>query len=225
MAETLVMRVKRIVSGSVNGLVDSMETAAAETVMREAIRDVDRTVDEVREELGSVIAARHRTNRILVLNRTKAQELNSKIKLAVDQNRDDLAEAAIARQLDLEAQVPVLQDTLDETSVRQHELEGYVAALNGRKREMEQDLKAFVAARSDAAMTPGGETQTSKINAAERRVENAQSAFDRAFGSDVAGMPKVDRSASAKLNELEIMARSTEVANRLAAFKTMRQAV
>jgi phage shock protein A len=224
MTESLVLRVKRIVSGSVNGLVDSMESAAAESVMREAIREVDRTIDEVRDELGSVIAARHRANRILVLNRGKIEELAAKVKVAVDQNRDDLAEAAIARQIDLEAQIPVLQDTLNEASTRQHELEGYVAALGGRKREMEQDLKAFVAARQDAATTPGGETVTAKINVAERRVENAQSAFDRAFGGNIAGMPKIDRSATAKLNELEVMIRATEVANRLAAVKTMKQA-
>jgi phage shock protein A len=224
MTENLVVRVKRIVSGSVNGLVDSMESAAAETVMREAIREVDRTIDDVRDELGSVIASRHRANRILTLNRSKIEELGGKIKVAVDQNRDDLAEVAIARQIDLEAQIPVLQDTLAEASTRQHELEGYVAALNGRKREMEQDLKAYVSARTDAATTPGGETVTSKINNAERRAENAQSAFDRAFGGSIAGMPKVDRSATARLNELEVMMRSQEVASRLAAVKNLKQA-
>jgi phage shock protein A len=223
MSETLVSRVKRLISGSVHGMLESLDATAAETVMCEAIGEVDRTIDDVRGELGTVIASRHRANRIMALNRGKIDDLAGRIKLAVDQNRDDLAEAAIARQIDLEAQLPVLQDTLVEAANRQRELEGFVAALSGRKREMEQDLKAFVAARTGAA-TSGGGSAAPMVDPAGRRAEKARGAFDRAFGSGVPGIPPVDRSASVRLDELEVLLRSTEVANRLAAVKTMKRA-
>ena len=56
MAEGLVSRVKRLVSGSVNSLVDVVENASPEMVMKEAIREVDRAIDEVRDQLGLAIA-------------------------------------------------------------------------------------------------------------------------------------------------------------------------
>lgn len=226
MSENLVWRVKRLVSGSVNGLVDAMETAAAESVMREAIREIERTVDDVRDELGKITATRYQTLRHIDKLKAKAAELADKSKFAVDQGRDDLAEAAISRQLDLEAQLPVLEQTLEDAAKQQSELEGYVAALNGRKREMEADLAAYANARMAAASVAGTDLPANKINKAERRVENAQSAFDRAMNgpSGVPGAVKPDRETVAKLHELEKVSRSAEVAARLAAVKAMKQA-
>lgn len=48
MSEGLVSRVTRLVSGSVNSIVDTIENAAPETVMREAIREVERAIEDVR---------------------------------------------------------------------------------------------------------------------------------------------------------------------------------
>jgi phage shock protein A len=147
MSETLVVRVKRLLSGSVNGLAGNRQAAAAETAMREAIREIACTIDDLHDALANAIVARHRAYRSIALSRTKINELVGMASVAVNQNRDDLAEAAIARQIDIEAQIPVLQDTLKEASGRQLELEGYIAALAGRKRELEQE----VAALQDAA--------------------------------------------------------------------------
>ena len=59
MNDGLISRVKRLVTGSVHGLVDSIESAAPETVMREAIREIDEAANEVRTQLGRTIANRH----------------------------------------------------------------------------------------------------------------------------------------------------------------------
>ena len=52
MSENILSRVTRLVSGSVNSIVDAVENAAPETVMREAIREVETAIDDVRAELG-----------------------------------------------------------------------------------------------------------------------------------------------------------------------------
>ena len=59
MAEGLVSRVKRLISGSINSIVDAVESAAPETTMKEAIREVDRAIDDVRDQLGIAIANKH----------------------------------------------------------------------------------------------------------------------------------------------------------------------
>src|SRR5882724_10356225 len=136
MSESIAMRVKRLMSSSANGLVDALENAAPDLLMREAIRELDRAIDDVREEHGRAVATRHQTDRRLTMTKARHEELTGKARLAVEQGRDDLAEAAIARQLDFEAQMPVLEAAIKDAAAKQTDLEGYLAALAGRKREM-----------------------------------------------------------------------------------------
>ena len=229
MSEPLHLRVKRLISGSINGLVDAMEVANAETVMRESLREIERAADDVRSELGQVIAQRHQSERMIERTKTKRDELTERANLAVEQGRDDLAEAALSRCLDLEAQVPVLESSCSELAAKRSELEGYAAALDARKREMERDIAAHAEARAAvAACTPGaiavpGQTVGQQ---AERRADQAQRAFDRAItGSQgVAGPARAERDTLVKLGELERLSRTSKIAERLASLKQARKA-
>ena len=70
MKESLIGRVGRIISGSFNSLIDAIENVAPETVMSEAIREIDAAIDDVRAELGRVVAAKHLANsRLMEENR------------------------------------------------------------------------------------------------------------------------------------------------------------
>jgi phage shock protein A len=211
MSESLMMRVKRLMSGSVHGAVDAMENAAPELVMRESIREVERAIDDVREELAREIASSHHAHRRIAMAKGRLDELHDKARLAVEQGRDDLAQVALSRQIDIEAQIPLLETTAKDAAAKQAELDGYVAALNGRKE---------AASKSGADVVAGGRSSV------ERRTENAQGAFDRAYAS-VSGMPgvsKPDREQASKLNELDGLSRQVDVAARLDALKAMRKA-
>ena len=59
MSETLSRRVGRLVSGGFHALIDAAENLAPEAVMNESIREIERAVDEVRAELGKVLAQKH----------------------------------------------------------------------------------------------------------------------------------------------------------------------
>jgi phage shock protein A len=222
MSESLVLRVKRLISGSVNGVVDALETANAEVVMREAVREIERATDDVREELARTITTRHQTNRLLEHTKGKLIELTDRAKLAVDQARDDLAEAALSRQLDLEAEIPVHKAKVVELTAKQSELEGYIAGLAARQREMENDIAAFASASETAAHAAGSAGPGASVaTKAERRADQAQQAFERAMGgSSAAGGVRPDRETSAKLHELDRLTRSSKVAERLASLKS-----
>ena len=72
MTESLASRVGRVLSGTINMLVDAVEDVAPEIVMGQAIREVDQAIDEVRAELGKFIAKKHlATTRIAEENRTQ----------------------------------------------------------------------------------------------------------------------------------------------------------
>ncbi|MEQ8435620.1 MAG: PspA/IM30 family protein [Oceanicaulis sp.] len=222
MAEGLVSRVTRLVSGSVNSIVDAVENAAPESVMREAIREVDRAIDDVRAELGLAAANKHHANKRLMEATTKHEALADQIEAGVSAGRDDLAEAAISRQLDIEAQIPLLESTLTDAAERESELEGYVQALQGRKREMESDLDAYLSSRLDSA-APGSAAGAAagRHEGADARADKAESAFNRVLRGQtgVGGSVKADRETAAKLAELEQISRGNRVKERLAALK------
>lgn len=59
MTESIASRVGRIISGTVNQLVDAAESAAPEAVLEQALREVDQAIQDVRAELGKVEAQIH----------------------------------------------------------------------------------------------------------------------------------------------------------------------
>lgn len=226
MSESLTGRVGRIISGSLNALVDAVENASPETVMEQAIREVDLVVDDVRVELGRVVASKHLANKRLMDENQKHEDLAEKVELAVNQGRDDLAEAAISQQLDIEVQIPVLETTISECTNNEKELESYISALQAKKREMKEELLQFRQAQKESvAARPEGQSGSAAStgsNNAQSRAEKAGSAFDRVFEKATgvpAGSQPSDRSTASQLAELEELARNNRIQERLAAIK------
>jgi phage shock protein A len=217
MSESLAMRVKRLVSGGANMIVAAVEAMAPEMVMDEAIREIDRAVGDVRSELGQVLTRQYHATQRLAAENERHESLKEKIRIALKEGRDDLAEAGVAQLLDIEAQIPVLEATAIETRSAQTELESFIAALQARKREMIAERNAYGSAKSSAEAA--AESAPSSVR---QRVQNAQSAFDRvmdgAGGMTLGGA--VADPKTAKVNaELEELTRRNRIKERLAALK------
>ena len=56
MSESLASRVGRIIAGGFHALVDAVENAAPESVMEQAIREIESAIADVRADLGKVEA-------------------------------------------------------------------------------------------------------------------------------------------------------------------------
>ena len=225
MEESLSGRVGRLISGSFNALVDAVENAAPEIVMEEAIREIDGVIDEVRTELGRVVANKHMSNTRLMEENNKYEELSENIELAIEKDRDDLAEAAVSKQLDIEVQIPILENNISECSVKEKELESYIQALQAKKREMKGELEQYRESTKEAAAVSGNGPVTS-ANAKESvdaKVEKAESAFDRVL-EKATGLASVQRSTDAKtaaqVAELQEMAHKNRVNERLQSIKS-----
>jgi len=221
MKESITSRVGRIVSSSVNALVDAIENVAPEMVMEEAIREVDGVIDEVRAELGRIIAQRHLAEQRLADSRKSHTSLSQKIQLAVTEGRDDLAEAAIAQQFDIEAQIPVLEKSIAEANAREKELDGYVNALQAKRREMRKELQNFAKSKTEskAQSADGGGNPTGKAGFSVKAAK-AGSAFDRIMEKNT-GLPAnpTNMDNAGKLAELEELSRQNRIKERLAAIK------
>lgn len=224
MSETIRSRVSRIISVGVSAIVNAVEGLSPEGVMEEAIREVDEATAEVKLELGKVLAARHMANRRQAENDAAHADLNQKIKVALEEKRDDLAEAGIARQLDIEAQEPVLRAALEDLNRKEAELSSYAAALGAKKREMQEELSKLRSSQAKAAapsVAPGANGETSEIG---KKVSKASSAFERVMArqTGLPGTAGVSTADQAKLLELDKLNRDNRVKERLMAFKAGR---
>jgi phage shock protein A len=221
MNDKITTRVGRIISGTVNKLVDAAEDMAPEAVLEQAIREVDQAIDEVRAELGKTLAGKHLANTRLAEETRKHEELSEKIRLALEEGREDLAESAVSRLLDIEAQIPVLERTITQAKEQEFDLEGFVTALQARKREMGDELANYRAAvkQSSPGTAQGAEAKGRTV---EQAVQGAESAFDRVMerASGVPGASTVpDRKTAKDLAELDDLARANRIKERLGTFK------
>ena len=181
MSDTIASRVTRVIGGSVHALLDAVENAAPEATMAQAIREVDQAIDEVRSELGRVEAVKHLATSSLNKLNTQKETLGEQIDIAVTKGDETLARAGIAKQIDIDDQIPVLQRSLQDAMGRGSEPEGYIAALLAKKREMELALQDFVAARATA---PGPSGANASSGTTQGKVERAGSAFDRVLARE-----------------------------------------
>jgi len=198
--------------------VDRMEKAGGDAVMREAIREADRAIDEVKAELEATMARRLQAARQQKMFTERAEQLTAKAKFAISQGRDDLAEAALSRQVDFELQTKKLEAVQQQAREEEQRFEGCVTALNARKRQMEDALEAYLMSRREAAL--GGDGPTRPSRSAEKRVDAAEQAFDRAMaGIGGVGFARADADTINRVAEIDGMQKSATIAERLAALK------
>ncbi|NMD08273.1 MAG: PspA/IM30 family protein [Phyllobacteriaceae bacterium] len=218
MSENLIARVRRLVNANINDVVDRMEKSQAVLVMKEAVREMDRAVTDIRAEQGKALQRVAQADRQIAAYKTKLADLAGKLDLAVSEARDDLAKAAISRQMDYEAQIKVLGEGKAEAEAEQAKLAEYVEALQARKRDMEADVKVLMDAQAAvAAAMPDVAKPDGPVN----RADVAAEAFRRAMesASSVQGARTTDADQASKLAELEKLSRSQQVESRLAEAK------
>src|SRR5580658_478030 len=215
--ESALKRIGRVIAGMTNLAIDAAEGVNPEAVIAQAIREIDAAADEVRVDLGRATAERHRLDaRRQQLLREKA-ELDGRVHLALDEARDDLAEAGIARQIDIEAQVGVLVRLLGETDDKIAQLGQTVDAIAASRREAEQTRKEFRESQS-ARIVEGTGSRDASADALTK-VARAQAATAR-----VTGVPAAPANGNARaLGELAELERDREVKSRLARLKSGRE--
>jgi len=223
MAETIFARVSRLLSATVEDAVDRMEQAGGDAMMREAIREADRAIDEVKAEHQSTMARRLQAARQQKMLADRCEELTTKAKFALGEGREDLAEAALSRQLDFETEAKKLDAVQQQAREEEQRLDEGLAALNARKRQMEDALQAYLISQRAAAT--GGDGPARPARSAEKKIDAAEQAFDRAMaGAGGVGFTRADGNTINRVAEIDTMQRSATIAERLAALKAQHAA-
>lgn len=223
MAETLRARVGRVIAGSIHAILDRIEDEAPEAMMAQAIREVDEVIEAVRAELGTCAANRHLAQQQHAELNGKHADLAAKIEHAIGEGRDDLARAAVARQLDIEVQLPILETTLADLVAKENELKGYVDALLAKKREMNDAVDAF---RTSRAKSESAATGATGVASSRGKLDDASAAFDRLYARQTGMSPAAQGATveqAAKLKELDELVRANKIEERLAQLKAAKQ--
>lgn len=218
MADSLKTRVGRVIAGGVHALLDKIEDLNPHAAMEQAVREADGVIDEVRHELGLVSANRHLAQQQHAKLNRSHEDLRDQIAQALAVSREDLARAAVSRQIDIEAQIPVLETTLADLARQEQELQGFTAALLAKKREMQEALAEF---RKSRAATESAAQSAGQSNV-EQRLGKVADAFDRIYQRQT-GLDGTQRAGTldqaARLSELEQLVRDNKIAERMAQIK------
>ncbi|HTU10485.1 MAG TPA: hypothetical protein VMG08_06245 [Allosphingosinicella sp.] len=213
MPESIFARVQRVLAASVEDAVAALERASGASLLRETIRQVARAADEVRAEqqaaADSIVEARRAQDKV----RARIAELDEKARYALGRERDDLAGAAVSKQLDLDAELARLDRMQAEAAERAVKLDECAAALAQRKAQMEREVTAFEAAEQAGAPGSAAAQRDRKL---QEKVDRAQETFDRvmaASGGVAAGRADVQEA------EIDALRRDDAIEARLAAMR------
>ena len=183
MSDSIFVRVQRVVSGGVGSAVEAAERLSGTAVMRQAIRDMDSAIEKARAEGEGARARRLQAAHRLQECRKQLATLKEQARFAMSKERLDLAEAAIARQLDVETQIASLAKAETEAAAAELRLEDSAAELKLRRGQMYDELRGFESAQRAGSI--GDDAPGSLDSRLQRRAERAQEAFERAM--DAAG--------------------------------------
>lgn len=217
MQEGVLSRMGRLIAGIANATVDRVEDANKVAVVEQAIREIDQAADQARADLGKAKAEEYRVKSRKAEIGADLAALEEKLKLAIAENRDDLAKAAIARQIDLEAQVTALDRTLADVRGEIEEGQQALQAVLATRREAEARLADLE--RSLARHAPEEISGARRKPGASEGSARAAAAIARVTG--VAAGPAGGAHA-AELDELDRLHRERAIAERLALAKGSR---
>lgn len=219
MSETLARRVGRLVSGGFHAILDAAENLAPEAVMHENIREIEKAIDEVRSELGKILVQKHLASKKMADESNRHYILTDNIQSALEAGREELAEAGIAEQMDIEARLPVLENTVADCASQEKELERFIVALQAKRREMQQSVQDWKQSQTRIVENnhSNGENKLSSIL---RNTEKSGNAFDRIMQRQTGlNIDSRDATQLAKLKELEEISRHNRIKERLAQLK------
>lgn len=219
MAESIFERVRRVLSANVEDAADQLERAGGTRVMREVVREVDRAADAVRDRLDAAAARRHLATRRARIAAERIEQMESKARFAMAEDREDLAEAAVSRVVDFEAEITRARKEEATAAQEEAKLAEALSMLESRHEEMAAEVKLYEQAEREERLVKGeGVVAEDAVERTRRRLERAEKTFARV--KDACGTaPVVDVEALSGLAELDALERKARVSERLEALK------
>jgi len=210
--EGILARMGRLLAAIASQTIDNAENSNKVAMVKQAIREIDLGADEARYALGKSRAEEFRLKRRRDELDRETADLTEKIRLALAENREDLARAGVARQIDLESQGLALERAMDFIELEIDEQTKALQAMLGARREAEGRL-----ADLELSLSQHAPLETGKAAAATKSIspDRAMAAIAR-----VTGVPASSVLGDSELDELDRLHREKEIAARLERIKS-----
>jgi phage shock protein A len=210
--EGILARMGRLLAAIASQTIDSAENNNKVALVKQAIREIDAGADEARYALGKSRAEEFRLKRRREELDAEVVSLTDKIRLAIAENREDLARAGVARQIDLESQQIALERAMDFIELEIDEQTKALQAMLGARREAEVRLTEL-----EQSLIQQSPAETSRGSAATKTIgaDRAMAAIAR-----VTGVPASSVLGDKELDELDRLHREKEIAARLERIKS-----
>jgi hypothetical protein len=210
--EGILARMGRLLASIASQTIDNAENANKVALVKQAIREINAGADEARYALGKSRAEEFRLKRRREGLDAEVVSLNDKIRLAIAENREDLARAGVARQIDLESQQIALERAMDFIELEIDEQTKALQAMIGARREAEVRLTEL-----EQSLLPPSPAETGRGSGTTKTVS-----ADRALAAiaRVTGVPASSVLGDKELDELDRLHREKEIAARLERIKS-----
>jgi len=219
MTESVIKRVKRIISGKIEDNIVAMERAGGTSVMRQAIRETERAMEDVKIERDEATGRRLQAVRQQKLYQDRLDALTQKAEFALNEGREDLARAALTRQVEFEEQIVRLDEAEAKAAAQEREWQESYAQLEMRAAHMQEELDGFE--QTQAEMSMESTSANTVKHSAGRKTDRAEAAFSRAMqgAGGVSGVTAGDIQTTRSLAEIENMQRDQLINDRLDALR------
>ncbi|MBD9388778.1 PspA/IM30 family protein [Agrobacterium sp. AGB01] len=207
--EGILARLGRVIAGVVNNAVDTAESNNPVAVAQQAVREIGKIAEEARAALGVAVAAGHRLKAKAKDLDDEIQDLDEKIKVGLENNREDLARAATGLQIDLEAQREALGRAIMENAAEITEAEATLRSIASAKADAHKRVEDAQKAAKTAAHVDSTPSQRN-----DQRLADALDAIER-----VTGTPAKPTNGAAEIEELGRLQRQNAIDARLKAFR------
>jgi phage shock protein A len=168
-------RLRYVIAANVNALIEKAEDP--EKLLRALIREMEDASEETRLASADMLAEKLHLDRLTAELASEAELWQSRAEKAVQENRDDLARAALKAQTEIMDRHQAAQQELDRIRERIEQMERDMVTLKGKLSEAKQKLKSLCV-RSTAGKTIHTGVN-SVLSPSEKRVQRAMGRFDR----------------------------------------------
>ena len=207
MSEKFYSRVSRIVAGSLNAIIDAAEGVSPEIIAKQSIREIEKVASDIKLELGKDVVKQKLIKERIDAYHAEHSKLLAQVKIALKEDREDLAEAGLAEQISIEEKIKTNQVQMDALQKEISTYQEYLDKLALKKKDMDSELKAL-----------SSKPSAIESLATKDKLDKAEEAFYRVMGDELRETDKTSKETS-KLNELDELAKSNQVSERLAALK------
>ena len=215
MPDLVFVRVERIVRTSADRALELAERASGVVLVREAARELEQAEERLRADRQTADRKARRAADAQNEIRAKLAELTDHARYALGKGREDLARAAVARQVELEKETGDWETIAAEAKIEAKCIDDALAQVAARRKQIQSELAALEREQSASAPARGGK------EGVQARVATAMDKADRIFERAMSERSPIAEPAEAAraMADIAAMKRDDAIEEQLAALK------